>query len=215
MAVRLGSERLFDSGALRGRRVGVVCNPASVDSGFRHILDRLALRTGRHARRDLRAAARVPVRRAGQHDRDRPRDGRDAPRARSTRSTARRASRPPRCCGPRRARHRPAGRRRPHLHLHLHDGQLPARLRPPRRAGHRVRSAEPDRRRGRRRADARAGLRVVRRPVPDPDAPRHDDRRAGAAVQRALRPRRGPRGRSRWRAGRATMYFDADRPAAG
>ena len=41
MAVRLGSERLFDSGALRGRRVGVVCNPASVDSGFRHILDRM------------------------------------------------------------------------------------------------------------------------------------------------------------------------------
>ena len=31
------------------------------------------------------------------------------------------------------------------------------------------------------------GLRVVRRPVPDPDAPRDDDRRAGAAVQRALR----------------------------
>jgi uncharacterized protein YbbC (DUF1343 family) len=46
MAVRLGSERLFDSGALRGRRVGVVCNPASVDSGYRHILDRIRSEPG-------------------------------------------------------------------------------------------------------------------------------------------------------------------------
>jgi uncharacterized protein YbbC (DUF1343 family) len=42
MATRLGSERLIDSGALRGHRVGVVCNPASIDSGFRHVLDRIA-----------------------------------------------------------------------------------------------------------------------------------------------------------------------------
>jgi uncharacterized protein YbbC (DUF1343 family) len=40
--VVLGSERLLDSGGLAGRRVGIVCNPASIDSGFRHIADRLA-----------------------------------------------------------------------------------------------------------------------------------------------------------------------------
>jgi len=42
MRVRLGSERLLASSALDGRRVGVVCNPASVDHGLVHIADRLA-----------------------------------------------------------------------------------------------------------------------------------------------------------------------------
>jgi uncharacterized protein YbbC (DUF1343 family) len=42
MAVTLGSERLIASSALRGLRVGVVCNPASVDTRFGHIVDRLA-----------------------------------------------------------------------------------------------------------------------------------------------------------------------------
>jgi uncharacterized protein YbbC (DUF1343 family) len=42
MPVSLGSERLLESSALRGLRVGVVCNPASVDTGLRHIVDRLA-----------------------------------------------------------------------------------------------------------------------------------------------------------------------------
>ena len=40
--VRLGSDLLLDSGRLRGARVGVVCNHASVDRGFRHVIDRLA-----------------------------------------------------------------------------------------------------------------------------------------------------------------------------
>jgi uncharacterized protein YbbC (DUF1343 family) len=40
--MRLGSERLLESGALDGRQVGVVCNPASVDRELRHIADRLA-----------------------------------------------------------------------------------------------------------------------------------------------------------------------------
>ena len=40
--VVLGSERLLASGALAGRRVGVVCNPASIDGEFRHVADRLA-----------------------------------------------------------------------------------------------------------------------------------------------------------------------------
>ena len=37
MPVLLGSERLLSSGALKGKRVGVVSNPASIDSRFQHI----------------------------------------------------------------------------------------------------------------------------------------------------------------------------------
>jgi uncharacterized protein YbbC (DUF1343 family) len=40
--VRLGSDVLLDSGRLRGSRVGIVCNPASIDHRFRHVIDRLA-----------------------------------------------------------------------------------------------------------------------------------------------------------------------------
>jgi uncharacterized protein YbbC (DUF1343 family) len=39
MRVMLGAERLIASGALKGRRVGVVCNPASVDGTLRHVAD--------------------------------------------------------------------------------------------------------------------------------------------------------------------------------
>ena len=46
MAVTLGSERLLASGALAGRRVGVVANPASVDHAFRHVADRIAAQPG-------------------------------------------------------------------------------------------------------------------------------------------------------------------------
>jgi uncharacterized protein YbbC (DUF1343 family) len=42
MAAFLGSDRLLASGRLDGRRVGVVCNPASVDRDLRHIADRIA-----------------------------------------------------------------------------------------------------------------------------------------------------------------------------
>src|SRR5438128_7946070 len=42
MSVCLGSERLLASRRLDGVRVGVVCNPASVDQSLRHIADRLA-----------------------------------------------------------------------------------------------------------------------------------------------------------------------------
>jgi uncharacterized protein YbbC (DUF1343 family) len=38
----LGSTALLASGALRGRRVGIVSNPASVDASFTHITDALA-----------------------------------------------------------------------------------------------------------------------------------------------------------------------------
>ena len=44
--VRLGSDLLISSGRLRGLRVGVVCNHASVDRGFHHIVDRLAAADG-------------------------------------------------------------------------------------------------------------------------------------------------------------------------
>jgi uncharacterized protein YbbC (DUF1343 family) len=42
MRITLGSERLLASSRLDGERVGIVCNPASVDHQFVHIVDRLA-----------------------------------------------------------------------------------------------------------------------------------------------------------------------------
>jgi uncharacterized protein YbbC (DUF1343 family) len=41
-ATRLGSDVLIATGRLRGSRIGVVCNPASLDRGFSHVIDRLA-----------------------------------------------------------------------------------------------------------------------------------------------------------------------------
>lgn len=46
MRVTLGSDRLLDSGLLRGRRVGIVANPASIDGAFRHVVDRIASAPG-------------------------------------------------------------------------------------------------------------------------------------------------------------------------
>lgn len=40
-AVRLGSDRLIASGRLKNLAIGVVCNHASVDRGFAHVVDRL------------------------------------------------------------------------------------------------------------------------------------------------------------------------------
>jgi len=51
VAVHLGSDRVLESDTLDGRRVGVVCNPASVDGELRHIVDRLA----QHPRAQLTA----------------------------------------------------------------------------------------------------------------------------------------------------------------
>jgi uncharacterized protein YbbC (DUF1343 family) len=39
VVVTLGSTRLLSSGALHGRKVGLVCNPASVDHNLRHLVD--------------------------------------------------------------------------------------------------------------------------------------------------------------------------------
>jgi uncharacterized protein YbbC (DUF1343 family) len=40
MATLLGTDVLFDGGLLRGRTIGLVCNPASIDGQFRHAVDR-------------------------------------------------------------------------------------------------------------------------------------------------------------------------------
>ncbi|MDQ3068542.1 MAG: DUF1343 domain-containing protein [Acidobacteriota bacterium] len=40
MPVILGTDILFQKELLKGRRIGLVCNPASVDAGFRHVIDR-------------------------------------------------------------------------------------------------------------------------------------------------------------------------------
>ena len=45
-SVRLGTGVLLASPRLRGKRVGIVCNHASVDLGFEHIVDRLAAADG-------------------------------------------------------------------------------------------------------------------------------------------------------------------------
>ena len=163
MSVVLGSSRLFDSGALKGRRIGVVANPASIDGAFRHVVDRAASSSDvtlaavfgpQHGfRADLQdnmiesphardARRRVPVYSLYSETREPTADmlaGLDA------------------------------------LVIDLQD--VGARIytfvytmanclraaAQTRRAGVRLRPAEPDRRRGGRRADARAGLRVVRR----------------------------------------------------
>jgi uncharacterized protein YbbC (DUF1343 family) len=41
MPIALGTDRLLASGRLDGHRIGVVCNPASIDGHLRHIADRL------------------------------------------------------------------------------------------------------------------------------------------------------------------------------
>src|SRR5476649_328048 len=49
--MQLGCERLLASSALDGKRVGVVCNPASVDGELRHVADSFA----RHPKATLAA----------------------------------------------------------------------------------------------------------------------------------------------------------------
>jgi uncharacterized protein YbbC (DUF1343 family) len=44
MAVKLGLAQRLDSGAFDGARVGLVCNPASIDGELRHVADRVAAR---------------------------------------------------------------------------------------------------------------------------------------------------------------------------
>src|SRR4029450_7939819 len=44
--IRLGSDLLLSSTRLKSARVGVVCNHASIDRGFRHVIDRVASAQG-------------------------------------------------------------------------------------------------------------------------------------------------------------------------
>jgi uncharacterized protein YbbC (DUF1343 family) len=44
--IRLGSDLILSSNRLNGARVGVVCNHASIDRGFRHVIDRVAAAEG-------------------------------------------------------------------------------------------------------------------------------------------------------------------------
>jgi uncharacterized protein YbbC (DUF1343 family) len=44
--IRLGSDLLLSSTRLKAARVGVICNHASVDRGFRHVIDRVAAAEG-------------------------------------------------------------------------------------------------------------------------------------------------------------------------
>ena len=201
--------------AITGQRVGLVCNQASVMPDTFCTCGRRFSRTrGIQAHDTFRPAARYSRRRAVQHDRDaaRPRradrhDGLFALQRgpRTDRGNAR---------GPRHYRRRPAGRRLPHLHLHLHDGELHACRRKIRQAGRRLRPAKPDRRQRGRGQCHRRGIHVIRRPVRAADAARNDDRRAGEDVQRAFRHRLRTRGR---RDGRLDTrdVGRRDRPAVG
>src|SRR5258705_13608583 len=46
MRVRLGSDVLLSSGRLKGSRIGVVCNHASIDRDFGHLIDKVAAAEG-------------------------------------------------------------------------------------------------------------------------------------------------------------------------
>jgi uncharacterized protein YbbC (DUF1343 family) len=46
LRMKLGSDVLLASTRLRGMRVGVVANPASIDQDFTHIVDRVAKTEG-------------------------------------------------------------------------------------------------------------------------------------------------------------------------
>ena len=133
---------------------------------------------------------------------------RRAPACRSTRSTARRASRPPRCCADVDVLVvdlQDVGTR-----IYTYIYTMANCMRAAARHGVRVVVCDGPNPIGGDEVEgsaARPGVRVVRRPVPDSAAARPDDRRAGEAVQREFGI--GVRSMScRWRAGAATMYLD-------
>ena len=101
MTLLLGSDVLFDGGLLRGRTIGLVCNPASIDGQFRHIVDRAG-----------ESEVRVGALFGPQHG-----FRSDLQENMIETSHAHDDSRQAGCAG-----RRPAGRRHPHLHLRLYDG---------------------------------------------------------------------------------------------
>ena len=132
---------------LNGLSVGVLANPASIDHDFHHVVDRLA------ASPDCTLAAIFGPQHGFRSDLQ---DNMiETPHTKDPRRNVpifslyseTREPTPEMLVADRRAGHRPPGRRRAHLHLHLHDGQLPARRGAAGRAGHRLRPAQSDRRR--------------------------------------------------------------------
>ena len=62
MPVAIGLDALLASDRLRGRRVGLVCNPASVDGHLRHAADLFAERRDFSSRRcSARSTASTPT----------------------------------------------------------------------------------------------------------------------------------------------------------
>ena len=146
------------------------------------------------AARALFTPARVPRRKAGQHDRV-GRPGRPAPgpaRLQPLRRHARAHARDVR--GPRRARGRPPGCRDAGLHVRHHPVLLHGDGAGLRQAGARPGPPQPGRRGLRGRRPPAPGVGLVRGTLPSADAPRVDGRRAGAALQRSLRDRLRARG---------------------
>ena len=127
MRIRLGSERLLASPALDGKRVGIVCNPASVDSRFTHIADALAAHPG--ARLAAIFGPQHGFRSDVQENMIETGHGRDAIRRVPVYSLYSETREPTAemLDGLDVLVDRPPGCRHPHLHLHLHDGLLPDR----------------------------------------------------------------------------------------
>ena len=62
--VSLGSSRLIESGRLKGRKVGIVSNPASIDANYVHVVDALMKAPGvtiGHTCMSLSLAAGCPI----------------------------------------------------------------------------------------------------------------------------------------------------------
>jgi len=171
------------AGLAQARRpaVGVVCNPASVDATLRHVRGPAGGAPRCAADRDLRPAARVPIRRAGQHDRDAACPRRSAPGAGLFLYSE--------------TREPTAEMLRDldvlvidlqtwasDLHLYLHHGELPEGRPRPRPRGDRLRSAESDRWHAGRGDGARARFESFVGMYPIPMRHGMDDRRDRAAV---------------------------------
>ena len=189
--VTLGIDRLLeqDAGLIAGQRIGLVSNPASVDASFTHSADRL--REWDNATLVALFGPQHGFRSNLQDNMIETPHGHDAAAAcRSTRSTARRASRPQRCCATSTCWSSTCRMSAP--------ASTPSSTRwptacAPRRAtacGWSSATARipigGDEVEG---ATAAPGVVVVRRTVPHSAAPRADDRRAGAALQRRVRHR--------------------------
>ena len=187
MPVTLGLERLIASKALVGRRIGLVCNPASVDRHLQHAVDRL---TSKEA--GLTVAALFGPQHgihADVQDNMVETPHRENQRRRvpvySLYSDTREPT-PEMLAGLEAlVVDLPDVGSRIYTFIYTMANCLRAGARV-RRARLRLRSPQPHWRRRGRGSAPRARIRIVRGPVSDSDAARHDDRRAGAVVQRPV-----------------------------